>query len=55
VIVQRRAGVDISRLIPRTDDPPADPDATLIYVRIVEGQGMRMLARFPNGIISVIL
>ena len=52
---QRLGGVDISKLIPRTDDPPADPDAILIYVRVVEGQGLRTLARYPNGIVTVIL
>lgn len=55
---ERAAGVDVLRLIPRTDDPPADPDAVLVYNRMVDevrGPVLRTLVRFSNGTVVVIL
>ncbi len=51
---ERAAGVDIERLIPRDQDPPADPVAILIYVREVDGV-QRTCARFPSGTVIMIL
>ncbi len=51
---QRRAAVDINRLIPRSEDPPAEPDAILIYVRPVDGI-LRTCARYPDGRVTIIL
>jgi hypothetical protein len=50
----RLTGTQMQWLIPREDDPPAEADATLIYVRPVDGV-LRTLARFPNGTVIIIL
>lgn len=51
---ERIASTEIERLIPRNDDPPAEPEIVLIYVRPVDGV-LRTCARFPNGSVSIIL
>lgn len=56
--VQRRPAIEISRLVPREDDPPPEPGKVLVYVRPVEdisGTNLRTLARFPSGMVIIIL
>ena len=50
----RIGAVEINRLIPRTDDPPAESDAILIYSRLVDNI-LHTLARFPSGTIIIIM
>lgn len=50
----RLGAAEIQRLIPRTDDPPADAVAILIYSRPVDTI-LRTLARFPSGKIIILL
>ncbi len=54
----RRTPVDVERLIPRDDDPPAEPGFVLKYVRPVtfaDGTKNRTCLRFPSGKVVVIL
>ncbi|HZJ65893.1 MAG TPA: hypothetical protein VFD36_20440 [Kofleriaceae bacterium] len=50
----RRVAADLRRLIPRTDDPPAEAGRVLVYSRTVDGV-LRTLARFSNGSVRIIL
>lgn len=55
---ERIAGFDVERLIPRDDDPPAEPGFVLMYVRPVEfinGVQLRTMLRFPSGTVVMIL
>lgn len=54
----RRASVQIARLIPREDDPPAEPGVVLVYIRPVDGlQGpeLRTCLRFSSGVVKIML
>lgn len=59
VSVGRIAAVDLAKLVPRTDDPPAVPGKVLIYIRLVDdfigGPQLRTLARFASGTVIIIL
>lgn len=50
----RRSPVEVSRVIIRADDPPAEAGFVLVYAREVDGV-VRMTARFSNGSVSIIL
>lgn len=50
----RIPSTEIQRMIPRVDDPPAEPGFVLIYIREVDGV-QRTLARFSNGTVIIIL
>ena len=51
----RRTGVDVMRRVPRDDDPAAETDRVLIYVRFDDNGILRTIARFPNGGVRIIL
>ena len=46
--IARRGGVEVLRLIPRSDDPPAETDRVLFYSRIIDG-GHALFSRYPDG------
>ncbi len=58
-VTGRLAAVDLAKLVPCTDDPPAEAGAVLIYIRLVNdfinGPQLRTLARFSSGTVIIIL
>jgi hypothetical protein len=58
-VTGRIAATDLAKLIPRSDDPPAEAGKVLIYIRMVDdfvtGPQLRTLARFASGTIIIIL
>lgn len=50
----RRGASQVNRLIPVDDDPAPEAGFVLVYIRPVDGV-LRTIARFPDGIIVVIL
>lgn len=48
--VSRRAGVDVIRMLIRTDDPPAEAGKTLVYSRTIGGE-VATFQRYPDGTI----
>lgn len=52
--LERAAGTDVDRLIPRDDDPQPEPGKVLVYVRPVDDV-LRMCARFSDGTVVMFL
>ncbi len=51
----RRSGTEAVRINQQESDPPAEVGTVVIYPRVDANGIQRLLARFPNGSIRIIL